>query len=132
MSYDMMSGYYHVGLHPRSRTFVGFNLKGRYYVYNCLPFGLPTAPWVFYKVMRELVIFWSRSSISVLPYLDDFVSTKHGFGACVVPARRVEGDLVRAGLRINEPKCCRIPAQQRRQLGFEVDFATEKFQVPVD
>jgi len=22
--YDLMSGYYHVGLHPRSRTFVGF------------------------------------------------------------------------------------------------------------
>jgi hypothetical protein len=24
VSYDLMSGYYHVGLHPRSRTFVGF------------------------------------------------------------------------------------------------------------
>ena len=25
VSYDLMSGYYHVGLHPRSRTFVGFS-----------------------------------------------------------------------------------------------------------
>ena len=24
VSYDMMSGYYHVGMHPRSRTYVGF------------------------------------------------------------------------------------------------------------
>ena len=24
VSYDMMSGYFHVGLHPRSRTFFGF------------------------------------------------------------------------------------------------------------
>jgi len=24
VSYDLMSGYYHVGLHPRSWTFVGF------------------------------------------------------------------------------------------------------------
>ncbi len=24
VSYDLMSGYYHVGLSPRSRTFVGF------------------------------------------------------------------------------------------------------------
>ena len=40
VSYDLMSGYYHVGLHPRSRTFVCFSWKGRYYVYNCLPFGL--------------------------------------------------------------------------------------------
>ena len=28
VSYNLMSGYYHVGLHPRSRTFVGFILKG--------------------------------------------------------------------------------------------------------
>jgi len=39
VSYDLMSGYYHVSLHPRSRTFVGFKWEGKYYVYNCLPFG---------------------------------------------------------------------------------------------
>ncbi len=68
----------------------------------------------------------------MLPYLDDLMFTKHGLWPCVRQARRVEGDLVRAGLRINVPKCHRIPSQQRRQLGFEVDFAAEKFQVPVD
>ncbi len=25
ISYDLMSGYYHASMHPRSRTFVGFN-----------------------------------------------------------------------------------------------------------
>ena len=29
VSYDLMSGYYHVGLHPRSRTFVGFKWEGQ-------------------------------------------------------------------------------------------------------
>jgi hypothetical protein len=57
VSYDLMSGYYHVGLHLRSRTFVGFKWEGKYYTYNCLPFGHSTAPWVFSKVMRELVMF---------------------------------------------------------------------------
>jgi hypothetical protein len=132
VSYDLMSGYYHVGLHPRSRTFVGFCWKGQYYVYNCLPFGLSTAPWVFSKVMRELVMYWRRDGISVLPYLDDFMAMKQGFWACCRLARRLEGDFVRAGLRINVPKCHRIPAQQRRQLGFDVDLATGKFQVPSD
>ncbi len=54
----MMSGYYHVGLHPRSITFVGFKWEEKYYVYYCLPFGLYTVSWVFSKVMRELVMFW--------------------------------------------------------------------------
>jgi hypothetical protein len=47
VSYDLMSGYYHVGLFQASRTYVGFEWGGKYYVYNCLPFGLSTAPWSF-------------------------------------------------------------------------------------
>jgi hypothetical protein len=57
VSYDLMSGYYHVGLHPRSRTFVGFCLKGQYCVYNCLPFGLSKTPWVCSKVIKELMMY---------------------------------------------------------------------------
>jgi len=76
VSYNLMSGYCHVGLHPRSRTFVGFCQKGQYYVYNCLPFGLSSTPWVFSKVMRELVMCSRREGISVLPYLDDFMAMK--------------------------------------------------------
>jgi hypothetical protein len=37
VSNDLMSGYYRVGLHPRSGTFVGFGWKRKYYVYNYLP-----------------------------------------------------------------------------------------------
>jgi hypothetical protein len=47
VAYDLMSGYYHVSLHPDSQRLVGFNWKGVYYQYNCLPFDLFTAPWVF-------------------------------------------------------------------------------------
>ena len=92
-----------------------------------------TAPWVFSKVMRDLVMFWRRDNIKqVLPYLDDFMFMKHKFWQCARFARRVEGDFIRAGLRINVPKCNTIPAQQRRQLGFDVDFADGVFRVPPD
>jgi len=102
-------------------------------VHICLPFGLSTAPWVFSKMMRELVMYWRREGISVLLYLDDFMAAmKQGFWACVRLARRFKRDFVRAGLRINVPKCNMIPTQQRRQLGFDVDFATGKFKVPLE
>ncbi len=68
-----------MGLHPRSRTFVGFMWEGKYYVHNCLPFGLSTAPWVFSKVIRELVMLWRKEGIRVLPYLDDFLFMARGF-----------------------------------------------------
>jgi hypothetical protein len=57
VAYDLTSGYYHVSLHPDSRRFVGFNWKGVYYQYNCLPFGLSTTLWVFSEVIRELVMY---------------------------------------------------------------------------
>ena len=57
---------------------------------------------------------------------------KSGFWQCVRLARRAKRDFVRAGLKINASKCSPVPAQQRRQLGFVVDFEEEKFQVPGD
>ena len=89
VSYDLTSGYYHVGVHPVSRIFLGFHWAGRFYVYNCLPFGLSAAPWVLSKVMCELVMYWRRGDIKMLPYLDDFMFIKSGFRQCVRLARKV-------------------------------------------
>ena len=77
-------------------------------------------------------MLWRRDVIKLLPYLDDFMFMKSGILQCIRMARRVERAFVRAGLRINVSKCHSIPARQRRQLGFDVDFAQGKFQVPAD
>ncbi len=53
-SNNLNSGYYHVALHPQTRRFIGIKREGVYYVYTCHPFGLSTAPRVFFKVMREM------------------------------------------------------------------------------
>ena len=123
VSYDLMSGYYYVYMHPSSRTFVKLRWEGEYYVYNCLSFGLSKAPWVFSKVMRELAMFRRRDGIKLLPYLDYFMFMKREFRQCARMAQWTKGDFVRAGLRINEPKCHTTPAQELRQMGFDVDFA---------
>ncbi len=68
----------------------------------------------------------------MLPYLDDFMFMERGFWQRVRLARRMERDFFLAGLKINVPKCHSIPAQQRRQLGFDVDFAAGEFRVPED
>ena len=62
VSLDLTSGCYRVELHPRTRTYIGFEWKGSYNFYNCLLFGLTTAPLVFSKVTRELVIYWRKGA----------------------------------------------------------------------
>ncbi len=98
MSYNVKSGYYHVGLHPVTQRFVRIKLEGVYYVYTCLPFGLSTSHWVFSKVMRENVMFLRRCGIRVLPYLDDLFFLKKGFRAYRLLRIRIKGDCFKAGL----------------------------------
>ena len=54
-SADLAQGYYHVELHPSSRTYHGFSWGGHWYTYQVLPFGLRTAPRVFAKTFNVLV-----------------------------------------------------------------------------
>jgi hypothetical protein len=49
VSYDLMSGYYHVGLFQESRKYVGFKWGGKYYVYNCFPFCALDGPLGLFK-----------------------------------------------------------------------------------
>jgi hypothetical protein len=131
VAYDIISAYYHVSLHPDSRRFVGFNWKGIYYQYNCLPFGLSTAPWVFSKVIRELVMYWRAKGINILPYLDDLLFLITGCEACRALARIVAEDMRLAGLSINWEKSDEIPSQERVHLGFVVNLAEGLFKVPI-
>ncbi len=78
VAYDLTSASYQVNLHHSSKTYIGFEWEGTFYVYNCLPFGLSTALWVFSKVTREIVIFWRRKVIRILPYLDDLFFMRQG------------------------------------------------------
>jgi len=131
-SFDLTSWYYHVGLHPRTRTYTGFCWKGEYYQCNCLPFGMNSAPWVFSKVMMEPMMYWRKNGISVLPYLDDFFFSKKGEQVCPRLCLRVRKDFFSAGLIITVPKCCLPPALVLRRLGFDVDMGEGKFRAPLD
>jgi len=104
ISYDLASGYYHVALHPDSRRFVGFKWMGRYHQNNCRSFGLSSAPRVFSKVIRELVMFWRAKEIKILPYLGGLVFLITGYNACKLLARIVEEDMRLAGLSVNGDK----------------------------
>ena len=131
LSYDLTSGYYHVALHPLSRRFVGFQWKGVYYQYNCLPFGLSTAPWVFSKIIRELVTYWRGKGINILPYSDDLLFLIYGYEAGIKLARIVEEDMRLAGISIIWDKSDNIPLQERVHVGFLVNLAEEIFKVHI-
>lgn len=40
---DLKAGYHHLLIYPEHRLYLGFQFEGRAYVYNALPFGVPSA-----------------------------------------------------------------------------------------
>ncbi len=59
---------------------------------------------MFYKVIRELVMYWRARGINILFYLDDLLFMITGCEACRALARIVEEDMRLAGLSINWEK----------------------------
>ena len=54
-SLDLKDAYYSLLIHKYFRKFLGFQWKGRFYQFLCLPFGITIAPRVFTKVLKPVV-----------------------------------------------------------------------------
>ena len=86
---------------------------------------MKSAPWVFSKVMGELVVYWRKNGISVFPYLDDFFFAIGRRSSLVFTIVRdiVLADIRAAGFSLSEEKLELEPSQRRKFLGFIFDTA---------
>ena len=50
VSIDLMDAYLHIPIHSASRKYLRFSLEGTVYQFRALPFGISTAPFIFYKL----------------------------------------------------------------------------------
>ena len=68
ITFDILSGYYHVPVHPEFYKFLGFAFPDdtgclRYFQFEVLPFGLASATHIFTKVLREFIRVWRAQAI---------------------------------------------------------------------
>ena len=69
-------------MHPMDKTYLGFQWKSKFYVFNVLCFGLATAGFIFSKVLREIIKYWRSKSIRIIMYLDDGLGGADTFEKC--------------------------------------------------
>lgn len=133
-SVDLAQGYYHIDLHPSSRTYHGFRWRDRWYTYQVLPFGLRTAPRVFAKTFNILVRHWRSQGIRMLAYLDDWLFLASSAGEARRVITQVRRDCLRAHVNINFDKSILVPAHRmEKHLGLTIDFRDKgTFEVPQD
>ena len=72
----------------------------KYFVFRVLPFGLTTAPYVFSKVMKQLVKFWRSHGYPILLYLDDGIGGDRSFERAEFLSREVRYGIFASGFTI--------------------------------
>ena len=52
---DISKAYCHIPMHFSSLQYLAFSFKGKKFSYNCMPFGLKTAPYYFTRILKPVL-----------------------------------------------------------------------------
>ena len=110
-SLDLTYAYLHVPIHPRSRKYLRFTLRGRVYQFKALPFGLSTSPFVFTRLMTVIATFLRRRAKTLHPYLHDWLAQNQNRRKLSEHRQFILSLIISLGLIINYEKSDLVPAQ---------------------
>ncbi len=122
IKFDLKSGYHHCQISQNQHKYLGFEWEGVFYEFECLCFGLASAPYIFTKLLRPLVKKWRAQGFRVVLYLDDGILICRTYGAGVAAAAIIREDLRQAGFFVTEPKCVWCPTPRLDWLGLLFDL----------
>lgn len=122
-SFNLKSGYHHVEISEQHQTFLGFSWRKPdfngevFHVFNVLPFGLSTVPYIFTKLLKPLEKHWRSQGICIAIFLYDGWGTVQDHQDCHITARAVKKDLASAGFITIDEKSVWVPTQVLNWLG---------------
>ncbi len=70
---DLKDAYYSVPIAEDHKKYLRFQFQGVTYEYQCLPFGLSSAPRAFTKLLKPVISILRSSGIQVVIYLEDLL-----------------------------------------------------------
>ena len=115
---DLKSAYFHMGIHPRDRPYLGVYVDGEFYRWCILPFGLNVAPREWQRLMQPILNAVRERGALVWVYLDDWLIIGNTYRECLEHTRFLVQLLHRLGILVNVPKSCLEPSQEIIMLGF--------------
>src|SRR5690606_36165993 len=95
--------------------------KNRFYRFRALPFGLSSAPWIFTKLVRQVVRLCRSRGIRLMAYLDDFIILGSSYEECRSHTCFVMDLLKQLGWLVNYNKSSLTPSTMLEYLGFVID-----------
>ncbi|XP_063986037.1 uncharacterized protein LOC135167121 [Diachasmimorpha longicaudata] len=127
-----LDAYYLVPINVQFRKYLRFYFDGNLYEFNCLPFGLNTAPYLFTKIMKPVVGYLRNLGFLSVVYLDDILLIADSKLACLKNINFTVELLNELGFIINEEKSVRIPSQSCLFLGFILNSQKMSLELPLE
>lgn len=118
---DMQDAYFLIPISKKHRKYLRFSFDGRLYEFNCMPFGLSIAPYIFTKLLKPVVQKLREQGTVCVVYLDDILIIEHNYLECQKKVKLTLDSLRNYGFLINETKSCPEPTHCCKFLGFCLD-----------
>ena len=103
--------------------------KFRYFAFQVLHFGLSSAPYIFSKVMRQLLKHWRSKRYIGLFYLDDGIDWAYSLDQAKALSRIVRNGVIASGFTLSEEKSTWDPRREVSFLGYILNFESRMIYV---
>ena len=127
---DLKDAYFMIPIHEEDRAFLKFSFKEHTYQFQCLPFGLACAPWVFTKILKPVAALLRQLGVRLIVYIDDILILAESKEAARDHAIGLVYLLENLGFAVSRAKCQLEPTQTIEFLGFLVNSLKQELSLP--
>ena len=127
---DLKDAFFMVPVAPQFRQYLLFKLGKRIFQFNCLPFGLCTAPRVFTKILKPAVEMLRSLSIRLVIYMDDMLLMADSKQKLAEHIQSTLFLLKNLGFIVNSKKSILQPTQEIEFLGMIVSSLSMDLKLP--
>lgn len=122
-TFDIKSAYFHIPINNKYKKYFSFQFNNIKYIFNAMPFGLSTAPYIFTKFISPILEYLRKShNIIIFGYLDDFLLLAKS-KIILAEAIKITIDLFESlGFQINFQKSQLTPSTELTFLGVEFNL----------
>lgn len=115
---DLKEAYLLVPITKKHRKYLRFEFDQKCFEFSALPYGMSVAPWVFTKLMKEVINYLRHQGYRSVIYLDDILCIGDTYDECQENVHKTLTLLQCLGFVINFEKSNLEPKQVCRFLGF--------------
>ncbi len=120
ISIDLECGFHHLTLVPLERKYLCFAWRNRYFQWVVLPFGVKSAPYLFSKMVKQVINFFRERQTRCTVWVDDFIFMIHRDTNAQFYVQWILSIFARLGWSVNQDKCDLQCSTSTQFIGYNV------------